>query len=520
MNEPAPRPWEIDISRLRRARDVHGVLLQVILVLLVLVAGAVAGLATANVAAGEVVAALADPALPDGPMPASQHRALTTLHEYYTTGASTWQAGVLGAMASIFLVLALAARRRLLPAGVSRRRLVLALAAVGAVYVLMLVLAAPYDEVGWRVAADRHRLLSELELWNDAVRLTFWMQVPLTAATLALAVAALTPTRVALPVLGAAGGVGLAIVLLCKLPFGPLARLDEPPDDFLDLPQRSVRVLVLSDAPRVRRAALPDVGLAFAPPPLDAAAERAAEEAARAYDARDLRGAAARRLHALAPLARFDVAEHARRAAALWRETGATEPLGWLAAALRSPAPASAPIDTALEILAGNDDLHLGDAATDVCRALAGRGDTEGAARIKESARASGLPEPRLARCVVAPPASPGSLAGSVTVDGRPAAGVAVAALHEALAEQFAAVPADRPVNLMLAAAAPTARTGPDGKFEIPGLQPGRYRLAVLLEDPRHSFDRRAAGPTAEWIVVRSGASTTVPPVPLTGRLE
>jgi hypothetical protein len=154
-------------------------------------AGAGAGRPTANVAAGEVVAALADPALPGGPMPASQHRALANLHEYYSSGASTWQAGVLGVMASVFLVLALAARRRLLPAGVSRRRLVLALAAVAAVYLLMLALASPYDEVGWRVGADRHRLLSELELWNDAMRLTFWMHVPLTAGTLALAVAAL-----------------------------------------------------------------------------------------------------------------------------------------------------------------------------------------------------------------------------------------------------------------------------------------------------------------------------------------
>lgn len=519
MNAPAPRPWEIDVSRLHRARDVHGALLQVILVLLVLVAGAVAGLATANVAAGEVVAALADPSLPDGPMPASQHHTLATLHEYYTSGASTWQAGVLGAMASVFLVLALAARRRLLPAGVSRRRLVLALAAVAAVYVLMLALAAPYDEVGWRAAADRHRLLSELELWNDAVRLTFWMHVPLTAATLALAVAALTPTRIALPALGAAGGVGLALVLLCKLPFGPLARLDEPPEEFLDLPQRSVRLLLLADTPRLRRGALPDVGLASAPPPLGTSAEHAAEEAARLHDPRDLRGAAARRLLALAPLARFDVAEHARRTAALWKETGATEPLAWLAATLRSPAPASTPVATALEVLAGDDRLYLGNAAIDVCRALAGRGDVARAARVKEDARAAGLPESRLADCPVAPPPPPGSLAGSVTVDGRPAPGIAVAVLHEPLAGQFAAVPAGRPVNLMLLAAAAATRTGPGGTFEIHGLLPGRYRLAVLLEDPRHSLDRRSPTPTG-WLVVHPGSSTTAPPVPLTTRFE
>lgn|GEM_PF-2251399 len=519
MNAPAPRPWEIDVSRLRRARDVHGALLQGILVLLVLVAGVVAGLATANVAAGEVVAALADPALPDGPMPASQHRALANLHEYYTSGASTWQAGVLGAMASVFLVLALAARRRLLPAGVSRCRLVLALAAVAAVYLLMLVLASPYDEVGWRVAADRHRLLSELELWNDAVRRTFWMHVPLTAGTLALAVAALTPTRIALPALGAAGGVGLALVLLCKVPFGPLARLPEPPEDFLDLPRRSIRVLVLAEAPSVRRAALPDVGLAFAPPPLDATAERAAEEAARHHDARDLRGAAARRLLALAPLARFDVAGHVRRAAELWRETGATEPLAWLAAALRSPAPASAPVSAALDVLAGGDSLFLGNAAIDVCRALVGRNEVARAARVKEEARAAGLPESRLAHCAVVPPPPAGALVGSVTVDGRPAPDIAVAVLHEPLAGQLAAAPADRPINLMLLAAAATVRTGPDGVFEVPRLQPGRYRLAILLEDPRHSLDRRAAASTA-WIVVRPGASTTAPPVPLTGRFE
>jgi len=519
VNAPAPRPWEIDVSRLRRAREVHGALLQVILVLLVLVAGAVAGLATANVAAGEVVAALADPALPGGPMPASQHRALANLHEYYSSGASTWQAGVLGVMASVFLVLALAARRRLLPAGVSRRRLVLALAAVAAVYLLMLALASPYDEVGWRVAADRHRLLSELELWNDAVRLTFWMHVPLTAGTLALAVAALTPTRIVLPALGAAGGVGLALVLLCKVPFGPLARLPEPPEDFLDLPRRSVRVLVLADAARVRRAALPDVGLAFAPPPLDVSAERAAGEAVRRHGARDLRGATARRLLALVPLARFDVAEHVRRTAELWRETGATEPLAWLAAALRSPAPASASVSAALAVLAGDDPLFLGHAAIDVCRALVGRNDIARAARVKEEARAAGLPESRLADCAVAPPPPPGSLAGSVTLDGRPAPGIAVAVLHEPLAGQFADAPADRPINLMLLAAAPADRTGPDGTFRVTGLQPGRYGLAVLLEDPRHSLDRRAAVSTA-WFVVRPGASTAVPPVPLTSRFE
>ncbi|MBN1773900.1 MAG: hypothetical protein JXB32_21745 [Deltaproteobacteria bacterium] len=519
MSTPAPRPWEIDVSRLRRARDVHGALLQVIFVLLVLIAGAVAGLATANVAVAEVVAALADPALPDGPMPASQHRALATLHEYYTEGAATWQAGALGAMASVFLVLGLAARRRLLPAGVSRRRLVLALAAIGATYVLMLVVAAPFDEVGWRVAADRHRLLSELELWNDAVELTFWMQVPLAAATLALAAAALTPTRIALPALGVLGGVGLALVLLCKLPFGPLARLDEPPEDFLDLPQRSVRVLLTTDAPHVRRAALPDLGLAFAPPPLEAAAERAATEAARRHGARDLRGATARRLLALLPLARFDVTEHARRTVALWRETGAGEPLAWLVPLLRSPAAGSAPVTIALEALAGTDELRLGDAAIDACRALVGRGDTVGAARVKEAARAAGLSESRLGACAVAPPPPTGSLDGSVTLDGRPAAGVAVAVLHEPLAGQLEAVPADRPVNLVFFAAAPTARTGADGRFEVAGLQPGRYRLAVLLEDPRHSPDRRA--PTfPTWIVVRSAASTTAPPIPLTMRFE
>ena len=519
MSTPAPRPWEIDVSRLRRARDVHGVLLQVILVLLVVVAGAVAGLATANVAAAEVVAALADPALPGGPMPTSQYRTLETLHEYYTSGAATWQAGLLGAMASVFLVLALAARRRLLPGGVSRRRLLLGLAAVGAIYVLMLVLATPFDEVGWRVAADRHRLLSELELWNNAVELTFRLQVPLTAATLACATAALSPTRVALPALGAVGGAGLALVLLCKLPFGPLARIAEPSDDFLDLPHRSVRVLLAGDTPRVRRGALPDVGLAFAPPPLGESAERAAAEAARRHDVRGLHGATARRLLALAPLARFDVDEYARRAVALWRETGATEPLGWLVPLTRSPVAGSASVATALAVLAGPDELYLGAAAVDVCRALTARGDTTDAARIKEAARAAGLPESRLGACVVAPPPPPGTLLGSLTLDGRPAADVAVAVLHEPLAGQLDAVPADRPFNLMLLAAAPTARTDADGRFEVAGLQPGRYRLAVLLEDPRHSPDRRASTPPT-WIAVRSGSATTAPPLALTTRFE
>jgi hypothetical protein len=347
----------------------------------------------------------------------------------------------------------------------------------------------------------------------------FWMQVPLTAAMLACAAAALTPTRFALPALGAIGGVGLAIVLLFKLPFGPLARLAEPPDDFLDLPQRSVRVLLIGDAPHVRRGALPDVGLAFAPPPLDEPAERAAAEAARRHGARDLRGAAARRLFALTPLARFDVAEHARRTVALWRDTGATEPLAWLVPLLRTSAPGSVPATTALEVLAAPDVLRLGDAAIDVCRALTGRGDVTGAARIKEAARASGLPEARLSDCVVAPPPPPGSLRGAVTLDARPLAGVAVAVLHEPLAGQFDAGTADRPFNLMLLAATPTVRTGADGRFEVAGLLPGRYRLVVLLEDPRHSPDRRAPSPTA-WIVVRPGSGTTVPAVPLTTRFE
>lgn len=519
MSNPAPHPWELDVSRLRRARDVHGVLLQVIFVLLVLIAGGVAGLATANVAAAEVVAALADPALPDGPMPASQHRALAAVHEYHTSGAATWQAFVLGMMASVFLVLALAARRRLLPGGVSRRRLVLGLAAVGAVWALMVVLAAPFDEAGWRVAADRHRLLSELELWNNAVELTFWMHVALTAAIVACAAAALTPTRVALPALGVAGGVGLAVVLLCKLPFGPLARLPEPPDEFLDLPQRSVRVLLAGDTPRVRRGALPDVGLAFAPPPVGQPAESAAGEAARRYDARDLRGAVARRLHALAPLARFDVAEHARRVAALWRETGATEPLAWLVPLTRSAAPGSAPVTTALEVLAGPASLRLGAAAIDVCRALVGRGDTAAAARIKEAARGDGLPESKLGACTVAQPPAPGTLAGTVTLDGRPVADVAVAVLHEPLAGQLDAAPADQSFNLLLLAAAPTARTDTAGRFEVAGLLPGRYRLAVLLADPRHAVDRRAPA-LPDWITVRRGETTTVSSVSLTSRFE
>ena len=142
--------------------------------------------------------------------------------------------------------------------------------------------------------------------------------MPLAAATLALAFAALTPTRIALPALGAVAGVGLAVVLLSRVPFGPLARPAEPPESFLDAQPRAVRVLLAGERPRVLRGVLPDVGLAAVPPPLGPDTEAAAASAVATHGLDDLRGAMAARLHALGPLARFDPAESARRLAALY----------------------------------------------------------------------------------------------------------------------------------------------------------------------------------------------------------
>jgi len=515
----ATHPWEVDVSRLRRAQAVHSVLLQVILLLLVLIAGAVAGLAAATVIGRDVVAALVDPVADAGPMPWPQFRALHAIRDYYQGGSSIYHAAVLGLVAAGFVVLALTVRRRLVPDGVSRRRVVLALLAVAAVHVFFVLVASPFDEIGLRVALERALLYPTSLAWSDAIELSYLMQVPLAIATLALAVATLTPTRIALPALGVVAGIGYAVVLLCRLPWGPLSRPPEPPESFLASELRTVRVLLLAERPRTVRGALPDAGLATVPPPLGPDAERAAAEAARTYGLDDLRGTTAARLYAFAPLARFDVATYAHRLADLYRRTGSPGLLRRLADILRSPAPRGAAADVALEPFADPAGLRLGDAAMDLCRARVARHELDAAARTKEAARAEGMPQDKLTACVVAPPAPTAPVAGSVRLDGRPAAGVLLALLDERLAGRVAAAPEGQPFDLSLLAAAVLAQTDAAGAYRFDGLPSGRYRLAVLL-DPRVGPVRQPASSPPAWIVVAAPAAVTAPALELTTRFE
>jgi hypothetical protein len=515
----ATHPWQVDVSRLRRAQAVQGVILQVILILLVLIAGTVAGLATATVVGRDVVDALAEPGADAGPMPWSQFRSLHAMRDYFQSGSSLYHAGVLGALAAAFTVLSLTVRRRLLPDGVPRRRLVLALLSVAAVYVFFVLVANPFDEISRRVALDREFLFSTSSTWSNAIELSYVMQVPLTVATLALAVAALTPTRIALPGLGAVAGLGYAIVLLCRLPWGPLSRPPEPPESFLASEPRTVRVLVLAERPRTARGALPDAGLATVPPPLGPDAERAAAEAVRTYGLDDLRGTAAARLYAFAPLARFDVATYARRVADLYRKTGSSALLRRLVDVLRSPAPRGPAADAAFEPFVDPALLRFGDAAMDLCRARVARDEVDAAARIKEAARAEGLSQEALATCVVARPAPIATVTGSVRLDGQPAAGVLLALLDERVAGRVDAAPAGQPFDLSLLSAAVVARTDAAGAYRFDRLPSGRYLLAVLL-DPRVGPARQPASAPPAWIVVAAPAPAAAPALELTTRFE
>jgi len=514
------RPWQVDVGRLRRAQAVHSVVLQVILVLLVLLAGAIAGLATATVATHDVVKALSDPGATAGPLPWDQYRVLRSVTAYYVSGPSTYHACVLGLIGAVFLVLAFAVRRRLLPDGVSRRRLVLAFASVAAVYVFFLIVADPFDEISRRVALDRFLLLPASTVWNNAVEVSFLMQVPLALATLALALAALTPTRIALPCLGAVAGIGYALVLLCKLPFGPLSRPPEPPESFLDLPTRAVRVLDLGERPRIVRGVLSDVGLVAVPPPLGADAEKAAGDAFVRWGLLDdLRGTVAARLWALAPLARFAVDEYAFRVNMLYLRTSDPELLRRLAAVLRGPLPRDPAADTALAALSDPATIRFGDAAVTVCRALVGRGQLELAAKVKDAARAEGADEKSLAPCEVAPPGPTATVSGRALVDGRPAADVAVALLDETTARALDTASAGGSFELELLAGAATTRTDASGVWRFTDVPAGRFRLLVLLEDPRLGPSPRASAPSA-WLTVAAPQPLEAPPLELSTRLE
>jgi hypothetical protein len=509
------RPWQIDVSALRRAQAVHTVLLQVILILLVAIAGTLAGLATATVATRDVVAALDDPAATSGPMEAAQFRSLRAITAYYRGGRSLAHAAILSFLGAAFLVLALAVRRRLLPEGVSRRRLAITLAALAAVAALAVILGGPFAEIGRRVAVDRHLLLRESTVWSNAVELSYAFHGPLAFATLAAALAALSARRTAVVGLAVLAAAGYAALILFRLPWGPFAAPAEPPPSFLDFPGRSVRLLVLDGRPRVVHGVLPDVGLASDPPPVGLLAEQAAETAARQFGPHDLRGAVARLLHAVAPLARVDAAEYARRTAALYAETRCPGALGRLLPLLRSPLPRGA-ADPALAAFADVDRLHLGTAAVDLCRALAARGELDAAAKVKDAARAEGLDERLLGECVVAAPAAPGSAAGTVLQRGKPLPGATVALADERLAGPLGTTPEGGTVDLASLAAALTARTDAAGRYEFPAVPPGRYRLLVLLEDPRIDLEREPPPPAA--VDVAESARTGIPPISFTVR--
>jgi hypothetical protein len=262
------------------------------------------------------------------------------------------------------------------------------------------------------------------------------------------------------------------------------------------------------------------VGLATVPPPLGPAAEQAAADAARQYGLDDLRGSVAARLHAYAPLARFDLATYARRLAALYDRTGAPELLRRLAEVLRSPAPRGPAADAAFVPFADPAQLRLGSAAVDLCRARVARGETAEATRIKEAARAEGLLEPALAGCVVAPTGPTGTVAGTVAIDGAPAADLAVALLDDRAAQRLDATPRDQPFDLSLLAATPVTRTDAAGSYRFDGLPDGRYRLAVLLADARLGLAAHAGPAPPAWLVVAAHGTVQATPLELTTRFE
>ena len=239
----------------------------------------------------------------------------------------------------------------------------------------------------------------------------------------------------------------------------------------------------------------------------------------RTYGLDDLRGTTAARLYAFAPLARFDFATYARRVVDLYRKTGSSTLLRRLVDVLRSPSPRGPAADAAFEPFVDPARLRFGDAAMDLCRARVARDEVDAAARIKEAARAEGLPQNALATCVVARPMPTASVTGSVRLDGWPAAGVLLALLDERVAGRVDAAPAGQPFDLSLLASAVVARTDAAGAYCFDGLPSGRYRLAVLL-DPRVGPSRQPASSPPAWIVVAAPAPAGAPALELTTRFE
>jgi hypothetical protein len=490
--------------------------LEIILVLLVLIVGLLVGLATANIAARDVIAGLSEGNVLEGPLDAKEARALRSFRDYYGGGASISHGVTLGVFASIFLVAAIAVRRRLVPKGLSRRRLLLALGVVAGAALLAHFAAASMDEIGRRVAIDRTRLFPEIAVWTNAVELSFVLQVALTTATLSLAVALLTPVRRAVVALGILAGAGYAVVLFAKLPFGPLARPAEVPAAFLEIPGRTVRLsLPGTDTPLVLAAALPDVGLHADPPPLGPTAEKVVAEAIDRFPLADVRGAAARHLHALLPLARFDRTEAALRLDALYAETGSPRLLTLLADFLDAPTPDDQAAGIAVARFGDGTTTRPGDRTVSLCLALVRRNRLAEAASLKERARAEGRSEEELSGCPIDPPAASGAVRGSVTAGGRPAPDVAVALAAQTAADGLLPANLDDPADLAGIAGMTTTRTGSDGRFVFPAVEPGRYHAVVLIEDPRAGPMPDAPRPAA--IDVAAGETVDLPAVALGG---
>ncbi len=547
----APSSFDARIAALRRAQAVRSVVLQIILVLLVVTAGLLAGLATANIVAGDVVEALArDPAWL-GPLDRVQHRSISAVRAFYLDGPAAFHAAILAFLASIVLVAVLRVRRHLLPDGVPRSRLALGLGAVAAVSVLAVVLAEPFAEMGMRAAAHRDLLLPESRVWGEAIEFSYLFFGAFSTAALAAGFASVSPVRAASIALGAVAATGVLVVGMTAASFGPFAAPDPPPPGFLDVPGREVRLLIVGGQAVQVRAVLPDVGQPSGRPAVGAAAEEAAARAAAAFGVADLRGAVARAAFAVAPLARLDRIEFARRVSELHAATRSPRTLAWLRDLLRGPFPGGrggaeaepsgfaarfrggpgggeAPgaeqppgaIDAALAVLADTEQIYLGSAAVDVCRAETARGRLEAAARIKDVARTDGAGEDALAACVVAPPGPPGSISGGVVVDGRPAAGIVVALAHESVVAALGETRGAGPVELAALAGSPSVRTGEDGAFRFDGVPPGRYRPIVLLADPALSPDS-SSGSGEGWIYVPpAGGEVAAGTVMLTARFR
>lgn len=518
----APSSFDARIAALRRAQAVRSVVLQIILVLLVVTAGLLAGLATANIVAGDVVEALArDPAWL-GPLDRAQHRSISAVRAYYLDGPAAFHAAILAFLASIVLVAVLRVRRHLLPDGVPRSRLALGLGAVAAVSVLAVVLAEPFAEMGMRAAAHRDLLLPESRVWGEAIEFSYLFFGAFSTAALAAGFASVSPVRAASIALGAVAATGVLVVGMTAASFGPFAAPDPPPPGFLDVPGREVRLLIVGGQAVQVRAVLPDVGLPSGRPAVGAAAEEAAARAAAAFGVADLRGAVARAAFAVAPLARLDRIEFARRVSELHAATWSPRTLAWLRDLLRGPFPGGrgGALDAALAVLADTEQIYLGSAAVDVCRAETARGRLEAAARIKDVARTDGAGEDALAACVVAPPGPPGSISGGVVVDGRPAAGIVVALAHESVVAALGETRGAGPVELAALAGSPSVRTGEDGAFRFDGVPPGRYRPIVLLADPALS-PGGSSGSGEGWIYVPpAGGEVAAGTVMLTARFR